>query len=107
MRRASLAVALALLLGGCAGARAPVTDRAPSAGYNYRELQPGRPGVLTGADGVWTVYRSGDRVPPDTNTRRKECDPASDAGARVAPEPGGEACPAPAEPRRTVLLPKP
>ena len=85
----ALAAALAgLLLAGCV---APSAAPPPKAGpdgkvsYNRRELES-RPGVFTGRDGVWTIYRSdadapppGPPPPPKRTTlsceRGHECDP--------------------------------
>jgi len=100
MRAEALAVAIALLLGGCA-ARAPAPERNRDVSYNYRELEPGRQGALTGPDGVWTIDSSG-RARTDTEKRREECAPRSDTGASVERRADGS-CPA----APTVLLPKP
>jgi hypothetical protein len=67
MRLLALAAA-GLLLAGCAmPAPAPPPKAGPEgkASYNRRELES-RPGVFTGRDGVWTIYRSdADRPPPE------------------------------------------
>jgi hypothetical protein len=47
----------AALLGGCMN-RPPRHDRSGEISYNRRELTHPQPGILTGDDGVWTVYRS-------------------------------------------------
>jgi hypothetical protein len=63
--RALGAAALALL-GGCAASTptpAPVGEPAAKPGYNRRELES-RPGLFTGKDGVWTIYRSDGPPPP-------------------------------------------
>jgi hypothetical protein len=69
MRALPTAAALALLLGGCAApAPAPKAERGEKISYNRRELES-RPGLLTGHDGVWTIYRS-DGPPPPPPPRR-------------------------------------
>jgi hypothetical protein len=56
MRGVALALAAALLLGGCTS-RPARHDRSGEVSYNRRELPPS-PGLFTGEDGVWTVYRN-------------------------------------------------
>jgi hypothetical protein len=102
MRVAGPSLAIALLLVGCApGAQTP--ERLDKSGYNRRELRPDTPGLLTGPDGVWTIYSRGGGAKSTAVAPREECT-ASDARASVAPD---GTCPAPAKPARTVLLPKP
>jgi len=101
MRATALALAITWLLGGCAGA--PASGVNERTGYNRRELQPDTPGLLTGPRGVWTIYGSGPAPKSSPDARRAECG-ASGGAAQDAPVPS---CPAPAEPRRTVLLPPP
>lgn len=87
MRAAAAGAALALLLGGCVApsAHPPKSEREGKISYNRRELES-RPGVFTGRDGVWTIYRSdadapppGPPPPPKRTTlsceRGHECDP--------------------------------
>lgn len=62
MRALAAATALALLAGCATRASAPEADAAEKPGYNRRELES-RPGLFTGKDGVWTIYRS-DGPPP-------------------------------------------
>jgi len=101
MRATALALAITLLLGGCAGA--PASGVNERTGYNRRELQPDTPGLLTGPRGVWTIYSSGPAPKSSADARRAECS-ASGGAAHDAPD---KSCPAPAKPRRTVLLPPP
>ena len=61
----ALALALALSLPLACASQAPPRDAAPPGGYNRRELPP-TDGLLTGPDGVWTIYQSG------TDASRKE-----------------------------------
>ena len=56
MRAVALAIVLALLLGGCMN-RPPHRDRSGEVSYNRRDLPP-EPGLFTGKDGVWTIYRN-------------------------------------------------
>ena len=56
MRAPALAIVLALLLGGCMN-RPPHRDRSGEVSYNRRDLPP-EPGLFTGKDGVWTIYRN-------------------------------------------------
>jgi hypothetical protein len=57
------AALMATLLAGCMS-REPRKDRSGEVGYNRRELTHPQPGILTGDDGVWTVYRNdADRSP--------------------------------------------
>jgi hypothetical protein len=85
MRALTAATALALL-GGCVApsAHPPKAEREGKVGYNRRELES-RPGVFTGSDGVWTIYRSdaerpapGPPPPPKRTTlsceRGHDCD---------------------------------
>lgn len=58
--RASAVVAIALA--GCA-LPPPATEPGAKPSYNRRELES-RPGVFTGEDGVWTIYRSDAPAPP-------------------------------------------
>ena len=102
MRGAALAIAIALLLAGCA-AGAPASGVNDKQGYNHRELQPDTPGLLTGPRGVWTVYSSGAEAKSAASAREEACTASKD-GPRTAPD---GSCPAPAKPPRTVLLPKP
>jgi hypothetical protein len=84
MRGAALAVSIALLLGGCA-ARAPSGGPTHPISHNRRELPAGEVGLLTGRDGVWTIYSSdADRPVPVRPLPRRvtllcepgvECDP--------------------------------
>jgi len=102
MRSAALAISIALLLGGCA-AGAPATQESQKSGYNRRELRPDTPGVLTGPDGVWTIYSSSHPAKSATDARPTQCAPVANQLPPATPD---GACPAPAKPR-TVLLPKP
>jgi hypothetical protein len=64
MRALAAAATLALLLGGCAAAGpGPKDERGEKISYNRRELES-RPGLFTGKDGVWTIYRSDGPPPP-------------------------------------------
>jgi hypothetical protein len=69
MRAAALALALALGL-ACA-APGPAPKPAPGAGYNRRELPP-EPGLFTGPDGVWTIYRNDEDRPEGGRPRIPE-----------------------------------
>jgi len=60
---AAATTALALLAGCAAPAPAPKGERTEKISYNRRELES-RPGLLTGQDGVWTIYRSDGEPPP-------------------------------------------
>ncbi len=80
-RLAAIATWLALLA-ACAEpsptaeADNPRAKRKPS--YNRREIEEPSPGVFTGKDGAWTVYRS-DRPPPEpppTCEGDQACEPA-------------------------------
>jgi hypothetical protein len=102
MRGALLAVGIAVSLAGCA-AQAPRNERGEKVSYNYREVLPGSPGVFTGPDGVWEVYRRGGAAKGAPADAHGACDPATGSnGACPAPEPA----PAPKRPP-TVLLPAP
>jgi hypothetical protein len=101
MRATALALASALLLGGCAGA--PASGVNERTGYNRRELQPDTQGLLTGPRGVWTIYSSGPAPKSSPDARSTECSAAAGT-AQDAPD---ASCPAPAKPHRTVLLPAP
>jgi hypothetical protein len=69
MRAPATGTALALLLGGCAApVPAPQDERGGKISYNRRELES-RPGVFTGRDGVWTIYRSDGAPPPPPPAR--------------------------------------
>jgi hypothetical protein len=62
MRRLAVAAIAPILLWGCASpAPAPEAGAADKTSYNRRELEP-RPGLFTGRDGVWTIYRN-DQAP--------------------------------------------
>lgn len=65
MRAPAAAAAAALaLLAGCAGPAPAAKHRdAGKISYNRRELES-RPGLLSGKDGVWTIYRSDGPPPP-------------------------------------------
>ena len=80
MRSLALAGVAALATVACAlpPPASPAADEKP--GYNRRELEP-RPGLFTGPDGEWTVYRNGSPKP--------------------APKPSAEAAPPPV--RETLL----
>ena len=86
MRSAVALVFLVALLSGCSHRLAePLGVKQQKAGYNRREIDTPRPGLLTGPDGSWTVLRSRDARPPEppparTRTtllcdRGEECDP--------------------------------
>lgn len=86
MRALALAMAFALLLGGCMN-RPPRKDRSGEVSYNRRDLPP-EPGLLTGPDGVWTIYRNNADPSPDEEppARRRtvlheQGDPAVDEAA--------------------------
>ena len=90
MRSTAILAALGLLVGGCIAPSRPASrsDEDAKAGYNRREL-PSRPGVFTGRDGTWTIYRS-DAPPPPPPPRRPTtlscekghvCDPPDDGDA--------------------------
>jgi hypothetical protein len=86
MRAPAFALLLALLLAGCMG-RPPHKDRSDEVSYNRRDLPP-EPGLFTGCDGVWTVYRSRpDRAEPCPPTPG----PAQEGGAPASAKPGGGA----------------
>jgi hypothetical protein len=102
MRGAALAIAIALLLAGCA-AGAPASGVNEKQGYNRRELQPDTPGLLTGPRGVWTIYSSGPAPKSQPEARQEECS----ASGGAAQDASDTSCPAPAKPHRTVLLPAP
>lgn len=77
MRTLRLALALALALAGCAASTPEPIERPAS--YNRRELPPDEPGLLTGPDGTWTVYRNDvDRAAPP---------PAAEPAPQAEPEP--------------------
>ena len=85
MRALLHATVMALALLGCAG-RTPEPPEKP-ASYNRRELPPDQPGLFTGADGSWTLYRN------------------DGARAAPAPAPAPEAAPpAPAPPKKREIL---
>jgi len=98
MRTTALALAIALLLGGCAGA--PESGVNERTGYNRRELQPDTQGLLTGPRGVWTIYSSGPAPKGKPDARSTECS----APGGTAPDAPDANCP---KPHRTVLLPAP
>jgi hypothetical protein len=56
-RALATALGLALALAGCTS-RPPSHDRSGEVSYNRRDLPPHEPGLFTGPDGVWTVYRN-------------------------------------------------
>jgi hypothetical protein len=56
MRTLTLAIALALLLGGCMN-RPARKDRSGEVSYNRRDLPPEQ-GLFSGPDGSWTIYRN-------------------------------------------------
>ena len=88
MRGVALAVAAALLAGGCTS-RPARHDRSDEISYNRRELPPS-PGLFTGEDGSWTAYRNDVvRAPEPPPPRRKStlscqeghvCDPPQREG---------------------------
>jgi len=94
MRALAAAAALALL-GGCAAGAGPAAEPREEAGkisYNRRELES-RPGLFTGKDGVWTIYRSDGPPPPPpppqpprkttlSCERGQQCDPAPEGDAQ-------------------------
>jgi len=57
MRALGLALLVVSVLCGCMN-RPAQKDRSGEPGYNRRELTHAQPGILTGPDGVWTVYRN-------------------------------------------------
>jgi hypothetical protein len=63
MRALGTAAALALLFGCASSTPAPKSERPEKRSYNRRELES-RPGLFTGKDGVWTIYRSDGPPPP-------------------------------------------
>ena len=58
----ALLAAGAIALASCA-LPPPAAEPGAKPSYNRRELEP-RPGVVTGKDGVWTIYRSDAPPPP-------------------------------------------
>jgi hypothetical protein len=72
--RALAATAALALLGGCAAPAAETkSGGAEKPGYNRRELDS-RPGLLTGRDGVWTIYRNdapAPESPPEEAPKRE------------------------------------
>jgi hypothetical protein len=80
MRAAALALALALGLAACV-APGPAPKPAPGAGYNRRELPP-EPGLFTGPDGVWTIYRNDEDEPASGGRRVIVDDPEEGPGPR-------------------------
>ena len=82
MRVAAAAVALAALVAGCSHLPKQAYEKDTTPGYNRRELDGPRPGLFSGKDGAFTVYRS---------------------DAERAAEPPA-AAPAPAPKKRTTLL---
>ncbi len=57
-------------------------DRSGEVSYNRRDLPP-EPGLFTGPDGVWTVYRSGtDRAPAPAEGGAKEEEKDRSTGER-------------------------
>lgn len=87
MRGAVALAVLVALLAGCSHRLVQPAGAKHKAGYNRREIDTPRPGLLSGADGSWTVLRSGDARPaeqPPVRTRTRttllcdrgeECDP--------------------------------
>lgn len=63
MRALVICALAATLLAGCMS-REPRKDRSGEVGYNRRELDYPQPGILTGDDGAWTVYRNDLDRPP-------------------------------------------
>ena len=90
MPRLTLALGIALALAGCMN-RPPRHDYSGEISYNRRDLPP-EPGLFTGCDGVWTVYRNQperlpERCPPQPGAQREK-----GAAADEAP-PKGDAAP--------------
>ena len=79
MRALTLAMSLALLLGGCMN-RPPQHDRSGEVSYNRRDLPPEQ-GLLTGPDGEWTIYRNNADEPP----ARCETNPDEEGGCEDPP----------------------
>lgn len=74
MRGAVVLALLVALLAGCSHRPAAPLEAKQKAGYNRREIDTPRPGLLTGGDGSWTVLRSGDArpaEPPPARTRTR------------------------------------
>jgi hypothetical protein len=80
MRGAALVWALALPLAACAAA-APREEGGPRPSYNRRELPP-EPGLFTGPDGVWTIYRNDEDEPAGGGRRVIVDDPDEGPGPR-------------------------
>jgi hypothetical protein len=92
MRALPAATALGLLLGGCVApsAHPPKAEREGKISYNRRELES-RPGVFTGRDGVWTIYRSdADRPAPAPPAPPKRTTLSCERGHVCDPAPGAE-----------------
>ena len=58
MRVAAAAVALVALAAGCSHLPKQAYEKDTSPGYNRRELEGPRPGLFSGKDGAFTVYRN-------------------------------------------------
>ena len=83
MRATAMLFAFALALGGCMS-RPPTHDRSGEVSYNRRDLPPEQ-GLLTGPDGVWTIYRNdATRSDADEAPARKRTILGSD-GSEPAP----------------------
>jgi len=58
MRGAAAAVALVCLVAGCSHLPKQAYEKDTTPGYNRRELDGPRPGLFSGKDGAFTVYRN-------------------------------------------------
>lgn len=93
MRALAAAIASALFASGCALPRPAPDDHDGETSYNRRELEP-RPGLFTGSDGEWTLYRNDAAEPPpqppvdDVPPARRTllCEPGHHCDPPVEPE---------------------
>jgi hypothetical protein len=87
---ALLALVLAVVLAGCAGVHAPKSTDEPD-GYNRREL-PSSPGLLTGPDGSWTVYRNDAERAQQPEQQPEQAEAPAEPEPQEPPEPAGRPC---------------